>query len=147
MTASDFIAMAKAAAEAVSLDPALVCAVCEQESSWNPWALRYEPGFLSRYVMPLFSAGKISATEAYARAMSWGLMQIMGETAREFGLPDAMPLPTLCDPATGLEYGCKKLADCWERARGDETKALLLWNGGGDANYPAEVQARKAKYA
>ena len=26
-----------------ALDPALVCAVIEQESAWNPWAVRYEP--------------------------------------------------------------------------------------------------------
>jgi soluble lytic murein transglycosylase-like protein len=40
---SQFIALARKAAAAQSLDPALVCAVVEQESAWNPWAMRYEP--------------------------------------------------------------------------------------------------------
>jgi soluble lytic murein transglycosylase-like protein len=86
---AELISLARAAALAHSLDPALVCAVCEQESAWNPWAIRYEPGFLARYVAPLFTAGKISATEAYARSFSWGLMQVMGQVAREhgFGVP------------------------------------------------------------
>jgi soluble lytic murein transglycosylase-like protein len=32
-------------AEEEGLEPALVCAVVEQESNWNPWAIRYEPRF------------------------------------------------------------------------------------------------------
>src|ERR1700737_5169749 len=88
---------------APGLQPALVCAVIEQESAWNPWAVRYEPGFLSRYVAPLYTAGKLSATEAYTRSMSWGLMQVMGQVAREFGFA-ANSLPELCDPATGMEF-------------------------------------------
>jgi soluble lytic murein transglycosylase-like protein len=129
-----------------ALDPALVCAVIEQESAWNPWAVRYEPGFLSRYIAPLYTAGKLSATEAYTRAMSWGLMQVMGQVAREFGFKEAA-LSELCDPATGIEFGCRILAVRLARARGDTPAALLAWNGGADANYPAEVLARKRNYS
>ncbi len=103
------IALARAAAAAHSLDPALVCAVVEQESAWNPWAIRSEPGFLTRYVAPLFTTGKISSTEAYARSFSWGLMQVMGQVAREHEFSDAS-LAQLCDPPTGLEIGCRVLA-------------------------------------
>lgn len=129
-----------------SLDPALVCAVIEQESAWSPWAVRYEPSFLSRYVAPLYTAGKLSATEAYTRAMSWGLMQVMGQVAREFGFKEAS-LPELCEPATGIEFGCRILATRLSRARGDVPSALLAWNGGADANYPAEVLARQRNYS
>ena len=31
-------------------------AVVEQESGWNPWAMRYEPAFFSKYVAPLSPA-------------------------------------------------------------------------------------------
>ncbi len=122
MTRDPLIALARAAAAAHSLDPALVCAVCEQESAWNPWAIRYEPGFLARYVAPLFTAGKISATEAYSRSFSWGLMQVMGQVAREHGFGPCSPgfpnpgvsaaasLAELCDPASGLDVGCRVLA-------------------------------------
>src|SRR5712692_6395106 len=100
MTKEEMIALARATAVKHALDPVLVCAVIEQESAWNPWAVRYEPGFLSRYVAPLYAAGKLSATETYTRSMSWGLMQVMGQVAREFGFAGDS-LPELCDPATG----------------------------------------------
>ena len=48
------IQMAQRAAGAEGLDAALVCAVVEQESGWNPWAMRYEPAFTMRpisYIM------------------------------------------------------------------------------------------------
>jgi len=54
-----------------SLDPALVCAVVEQESAWNPWAIRYEPLFFAKYVASLYTNNKVSASEAYARGFSW----------------------------------------------------------------------------
>ena len=143
---AEIIDLARHIAREHALDPALVCAVIEQESAWNPWAVRYEPGFLSRYIAPLYTAGKLSATEAYTRAMSWGLMQVMGQVAREFGFKEAS-LTELCDPATGIEFGCRILAARLARAKGDASAALLAWNGGADANYPAEVLARKRNYS
>jgi soluble lytic murein transglycosylase-like protein len=142
----EIVELARHIAVAHDLEPALVCAVIEQESAWNPWAVRYEPAFLSRYVAPLYTAGKLSATEAYTRAMSWGLMQVMGQVAREFGFA-AASLPELCDPATGVELGCRILAKRMARARGDVPAALLAWNGGANPSYPAEVLARTRNYS
>jgi soluble lytic murein transglycosylase-like protein len=142
----EIIELARSIAAAHGLDRALVCAVIEQESAWNPWAVRYEPGFLSRYVAPLYTAGKLSATEAYTRSMSWGLMQVMGQVAREFGF-EAGSLPELCDPAIGVEFGCRILAKRVARARGDVPAALLAWNGGANPNYPAAVLARTRNYS
>src|SRR5207244_13546354 len=95
--ASKLVVLARDAAAAQSLDPALVCAVVEQESGWNPWAMRYEPAFFSKYVAPLYTNNKIAATEAYSRGFSWGLMQVMGQVARETGF-DALFLSALCAP-------------------------------------------------
>ena len=128
-----------------NLPPDLVCAVCEQESGWNEWAIRFEPGFLAKYVAPLEEAHKVSATEAYARSFSWGLMQVMGETARELGFTGEF-LAMLCDPIVGLEFGCRKLKDALSRAVGDQTRALAIYNGGSNPNYPSEVLARRARY-
>ena len=139
------IVLARKAAAAQSLDPALVCAVVEQESAWNPWAMRYEPAFLSRYVAPLYTAGKLSPTEAYMRAMSWGLMQVMGQVARESGF-DALFLSALCDPEQGLALGCKVLRKKIDAMAGDTMRGLLAWNGGGNPAYPAQVLARKPHY-
>jgi soluble lytic murein transglycosylase-like protein len=143
---NETIALARRIAAEYGLAPALVCAVIEQESAWNTWAVRYEPAFLSRYVAPLYTAGKLSATETYTRAMSWGLMQVMGQVAREAGFKDAS-LAALCDPATGVEFGCRVLAAKLARAKGDVSAALLAWNGGANANYAAEVLARQRNYS
>jgi soluble lytic murein transglycosylase-like protein len=142
---SQLVLLAKRAAAAHSLDPVLVCAIVEQESAWNPWAVRYEPHFFAKYVASLYTNNKISASEAYARGFSWGLMQVMGQVARETGF-DALFLSALCDPEQGLALGCKVLRRKFDAAAGDTTRALLAWNGGANPAYPAQVLARKAHY-
>jgi len=142
---SQLLTLARHAAETRALDPGLVCAVIEQESAWNPWAMRYEPAFFSKYVAPLYTNNKITATEAYARGFSWGLMQVMGQVARESGF-DTQFLSALCDPEQALAVGCKVLRKKFDAANGDTTRALLAWNGGAKALYPAQVLARRAHY-
>lgn len=143
---AELIEFARHMAASHGLEPALVCAVIEQESSWNTWAVRYEPGFLARYVAPLYTAGKLSATEAYTRSMSWGLMQVMGQSAREAGFGEPS-LAELCDPPIGLDYGCRILARHIARAKGDVSAALLAWNGGATLNYAEIVLGRKRNYS
>jgi soluble lytic murein transglycosylase-like protein len=139
------VAMASRAAAAQSIEPALVCAVVEQESGWNPWAMRYEPLFFAKYVAPLYTNSKVSASEAYARGFSWGLMQVMGQVARESGF-DPLFLSALCDPELGLAVGCKVLRKKLDTMPGDTMRGLLAWNGGANSAYPAQVLARKAHY-
>jgi soluble lytic murein transglycosylase-like protein len=140
---SQLLLLARKAAIAQSLDPALVCAVVEQESGWNPWAIRYEPQFFSKYVASLYTNNKISASEAYARGFSWGLMQVMGQVAREAGF-DALFLSALCDPEQGLAIGCKVLRKKFDAMAGDSTRALLAWNGGANPAYAGQVLARRS---
>jgi soluble lytic murein transglycosylase-like protein len=139
------VSLARKTASAHSLDPSLVCAIVEQESSWNPWAIRYEPTFFAKYVAPLYTNNKISASEAYARGFSWGLMQVMGQVARENGYAEPF-LSALCDPADALEIGCRVLRKKFDTAANDTARALLLWNGGSDAAYPVQVLARRTHY-
>jgi soluble lytic murein transglycosylase-like protein len=139
------VALARQKAAEHGLDPALVLAVCEQESGWEPWAIRYEPEFMRRYIAPQYVKGGMTATEAWTRAMSFGLMQIVGETAREEGFEGRF-LSELCDPSTGLEFGCRKLGRVLSKHPGDDAAALQAWNGGGNANYAAEVMARLSNY-
>ncbi|MGB7282915.1 MAG: lytic transglycosylase domain-containing protein [Candidatus Acidiferrum sp.] len=146
MSAStQLVAFARKAAAAQSLDQALVCALVEQESGWNPWAMRYEPAFFAKYVAHLFTNNKITASEAYARGFSWGLMQVMGQAAREVGF-DPLFLSALCDPEQGLTIGCKLLRKKFDAMEGDATRGLLAWNGGGNPAYPAQVLARRPHY-
>jgi len=138
---ADLLALARAIATKRALDPSLVCAVVEQESGWDTHAIRYEPGFRARYVEPL----GLPPTEEAARAMSWGLMQVMGQVAREHGFAGKF-LSTLCDPATGLAVGCGVLESKLASAQYDISRALELWNGGANPDYATEVLVRRAHY-
>lgn len=152
------VSLSRKTAVAHSLDPALICAVVEQESSWNPWAMRYEPLFFAKYVAPLYTNNKVSPTEAYSRGFSWGLMQVMGQVAREAGYTEPF-LSSLCDPNDALEIGCKVFRRKFDAANAEAaratpgtpatdpiTRALLLWNGGGNPAYAAQVLARRPHY-
>jgi soluble lytic murein transglycosylase-like protein len=141
MLPTDLIALAHTTAQNHALDPALVCAVIEQESAWDPHAIRYEPAFRMRYVAPL----GLSPTEEIARSISWGLMQVMGQLARERGFTGRF-LSALCDPAAGLDIGSAILASKLSAAGGEVAQALALWNGGASAIYAPDVLARLAKY-
>jgi soluble lytic murein transglycosylase-like protein len=143
----DLLALAHNAARAHSLWPELVCAVIEQESGWDRWAARYEPAFYKRYIEPLLAKpDPPTETEARMRAFSWGLMQVMGQVAREHGF-SRNSLAQLCEPAAALDVGCRVLAAKLAAAEGNVTRALLLWNGGGNRDYPDAVLARAHKYA
>jgi soluble lytic murein transglycosylase-like protein len=157
---TDLIALVRAAAARHALEPALVCAVVEQESAWDAHAIRYEPGFRTRYVAPL----GLPPTEEIARSISWGLMQVMGQVAREHGFSGKF-LSALCDPAAGLDIGCAVLAAkltirsgsssregnategfLLSAAEVDVARGLQLWNGGGNPDYAAQVLARLQHY-
>jgi soluble lytic murein transglycosylase-like protein len=127
MPPTELIELARAAAKTHALDSALVCAVIEQESAWEPHAIRYEPAFRMRYVAPL----GLSQTE---------------EVARERGFTGHF-LSALCDPGTGLDIGCAVLASKLSAAGGELAQALALWNGGASATYAPDVLAHIAKYA
>ena len=140
------ISLAQDIARVHSLWPELVCAVIEQESSWDCWAIRYEPAFYSRYIEPQIARGTItSETEARARAFSWGLMQVIGQVAREHGFT-AASLATLCDADVGIDVGCRVLAAKLAAAEGNVERALLLWNGGGNPDYAGAVMNRCGRY-
>src|ERR1700733_13115927 len=111
------------------LQPSLVAAVCEQESDWEPGAVRFEPAFLRHYIAPL----ALPPLEGLDRAASWGLMQIMGQVAREFGFDGN--LNTLRTPELGVLYGCRKLQKCFDVHRDNDT-SLLAYNGAGNSHYP-----------
>lgn len=145
MNRDELIALAKQTAQAAGVCPELLCAAIEQESDWDPWAVRFEPEFFKRYCVPLFTNNKITLTEAYLRAFSWGLGQVMGQTAREHGYNTE--LPRLCaEPGTNIELACKILAHKLAVNGGNERQALLAYNGGGRPAYADEVLARTGKY-
>ncbi len=82
-----------------SLPLGLVKAICFVESSFNEYALRYEPG----YKWLVGSEEKLTATERMGQMCSWGLMQLMGGVAREYGYTG--DFPRLCVPEVNLNFG------------------------------------------
>lgn len=142
MTKEQLQTIAVGAALNAGLDPALVCSVCALESSWNPDAIRYEPAFFHRYIS---SMKGLSDEEMGFRASSIGLMQVMGQVAREQGFDG--DLKTLFEPLNNVTQGSRKLRRCLEKNGQDVNAALLSYNGGGNANYPQLVLDHYKDYA
>jgi hypothetical protein len=97
-------------AESFNLQPNIVKAVIMVESNGDTFAVRFEPNW-RWWLNPKYWARRVrvtTRTEAICQQMSWGPMQIMGTVARELGFEQDMP--ALCQPATGIYYGCKKLS-------------------------------------
>lgn len=100
-----------------------------QESSGRADAFRFEQDFYERYIETNqkalgFKYGKLAAC-------SYGLLQIMFETALELGFTDQPHM--LFDPRVGLSWGAKKMKALWEWSGGldaDYGKALSAYNGG-----------------
>ena len=138
LTREELVFVALLGAQEFGLDPALVCALCEVESSWNPWAVRHEGGykwvwgFKNQDVFyrngELIESSILDAdgeywllSEPFIRWPSIETMQTeLLAQQTSWGLlgirgADARKLrftgwlTELCDPATNLEWGCRHL--------------------------------------
>lgn len=117
-------------AEEYEIDAGLILAIILTESSGNSWAIRYEPEWRF-FNEPAHWAStlKISPeTEQHLQMFSWGLMQIMGATARDMGF--TKELQKLCAPNLGIEYGCKYLRRQLLRYSGQTISAIAAYNAG-----------------
>jgi len=115
------------AASLYSLDPNWVKSIVQIESSGNTWSMRFEPLFYDS--IKIRYRGKFSDTEIVSRATSWGLMQVLGEVARELGYGGRF-LTGLCEPMIGLRYGCMKFKQQLDRYNADLLKAVSAYNAG-----------------
>lgn len=125
------------------LDPNLVEAIVIAESNGCTDAFRHEPDFYRRYL-----AGKPEWAGQNPRRISssYGLMQVMFPTAKQYGfgeLPELLFLPDV-----GLKYGCLHLKKLLGWANGDVRKALAAYNGGAgnwNGTDPQRYAARVSK--
>jgi len=108
--------------------PALAAAIVLVESDGVTWAMRFEPEFHDRYIVGNPDYQEADATERIGAATSWGLMQIMGATARERGFAGRY-FAELCDPEKGLFFGIAHLARCLARY-GETAPAVAAYNAG-----------------
>lgn len=91
------------------LDHLIVASIIMVESSGNPCAVRFEPGWKYHWKVKDFAKMIKSTvqTEEKMQATSFGYMQVIGTVAREHGHEGY--LTDLCDPKIGITYGCKHL--------------------------------------
>ena len=112
-----------------SVPIACVKAICFVESSFDEFAIRYEPG----YKWLIGTDETLTATERMGQMCSWGLMQVMGGVAREAGFQGSFP--HLCDPFLGLRYGLKHLTKFYMKY-GYWQDALAAYNAGSPRKGP-----------
>lgn len=134
-----------------ALDSELVAALIIQESGGDKWAWRFEEKWFAAKLLAL-PRNKLSGfipsspvslyDEKIWRAHSYGLMQVLGETARVLGF-SGQYMSELFEPIVNLSYGCQYLSRCFVRAARSpsslpmERQALIYYNGGVD--YPDAV--------
>lgn len=119
-----------------NLPPALLAAFIQEESAYKTWAVRTEPHYKQKKVV-LDGARAWSRnhggiptfyTELDNRSQSFGLMQVMGQTARENGYKERY-LTTLCDPFNGIEQGARVLKQKLAKY-GDTLSMISAYNQG-----------------
>lgn len=152
-----------------SLPPGLVLCIAHAESALDTYAIRVEPAYrwlwdvthrrpfpatqqqaATRVPPANFPAprGISRSTEWIGQQTSWGLMQVMGAVAREYGFVGHFT--ALCDPAVGADYGCRHLAQLARRHLVDHgwRGVIQSYNTGSPTsrnNYPARVAAVAAE--
>lgn len=120
-----------------SIDPGLIWSIIYCESRGIPGAYRFELGFFERYIegrpiadVPGYWPPQTLVsreTEAMARSTSWGVMQVMGQVARELGYRGEY-LHELCDVRESVKFGSEKLAKCLKQT-GTIREAIARYNG------------------
>ncbi|ROO28233.1 transglycosylase SLT domain-containing protein [Salinisphaera orenii] len=140
MQQTSLTVIAKRLGREYDIPAAIVLGVIQVESAGNEWATRFERHY--RWCWDVRAGKPFTASAAAARRTdapdgfhgtndahggyyssadtewnqqktSWGPMQIMGAVAREHGYDG--PLPRLCDPLIGIDYGCRHLARLRDR--------------------------------
>src|SRR6185312_6311832 len=107
---SRYRSLIELAAQQAGIDPKLLEAIVWQESSDDPFAFRYEPGFFKSLVR---DNPKAKAHEfGPLAACSYGLCQV------------------LFDPAHNLTAGATRLRKLSDWAQGDEAKIAGAYNAG-----------------
>ena len=124
----------------MKLRPDIVAAIVLQESNGNTFAWRWEEAFwekhlknakreeLAGFVPPAGSLPSL-VDERLQRSCSYGLMQVLGDTARWCGKVTAPFIGVLHDPKFGIQIGSRVLQFYLAKSKGDYDRALKYYNG------------------
>lgn len=112
------------------LDSKLVKAVIQAESDWRTHAVRYEKSYVYLYKVDELAKkhSVTSGTLEMLQKSSWGLMQVMGAVAMEYGLNE---LPSaLVRPEVGIYFGCLHLESMKHKWGNDPFDIYAAYNAG-----------------
>jgi len=151
------------------ISPDIIFGICLTESPHTEQdidinAIRYEPRFRETYVVPL----GLPLSSEILLSFSYGLMQMMGESLLEVGYfydffnhnKDLLNLDKPSGEVTiakginhyignadiQIQWGIKWFLRKLHKAENDIDRALLLYNGGGNPNYPLVVKSNMKLY-
>ncbi|SRR5579883_18123 len=125
------------AAAKYTLPSSLIAGVIQEESRFDEWATRSEPGYLANKRIRheairwarVHPGSATALTELNDRSRSYGLMQIMGETARQQGCSMRF-LAELYMPDSAIDHGARLLKRLILRYHGDTLSAISAYNQG-----------------
>jgi soluble lytic murein transglycosylase-like protein len=122
--------LARSLCAASGVDGDLVCAIIAVESDWNPWVVRYESAYRYLENPPEWAmrTGVTSDTETMLQKSSFGLMQVMGGVARQYGYDKI--LTELLTPEDGLKIGIRHLKSKIDAYPGIEKNIIAAYNAG-----------------
>jgi hypothetical protein len=111
------------------VDALLISAIIIKESGGNKYAQQYQPDYPYVYRVSEFarSIGCSYSTELHMQRTSWGLMQIMGATARYLGFSGWFG--QLIDPETNIRFGARQLSKLL-KTYGLESDVISAYNQG-----------------
>lgn len=135
----------------LGLDPSLVLAFCETESAFRFKSARYEKRFIWIHEPELYAHfHKVTLdTEVNFQKTSWGILHIMGGTARFIGFGGW--LPDLSSFELGLEWGCRYIAHLHDKYI-TQDDLIAAYNAGSpkrmkDGTYANQNYVNKVKLA
>ena len=123
-------------ARGVQAPPELVLGIIEAESGGDPHAIKINSTYPYTMMQAKRPAGCSVDMERMCQKTAWGLMQVMGATARELGFDGW--LSELVDPETNIRLGVKflgrKMSQYFER---DGIEGVVAaYNGGAPRRRP-----------
>jgi hypothetical protein len=124
-------------ADSFALPPALLAGIIQEESRFEPWAARVEPHYKRKAIVQSGARNwskryrnlPTYETELDDRSRSFGLMQVMGQLAREQGFASRY-LSEMHLPMNAVTHGAKRLRELLDRYRGDTLSAISAYNQG-----------------
>lgn len=114
----------------LGVDEILALSIARIESSYNAYAIRYEPNFRYSLAIETYAKQNILSydTEKALQSMSIGPMQVMGLIIREMSFKGNLA-EVIANPKLGIRYGLLKLRSLVARYE-NEDHVISSYNAG-----------------